>query len=776
MHLWQIAESYSDPFLIYDVLRKSGMTLFTLTDHNSIDGCLLLKERYGDDILISTESTVTFPEDGCKIHLLIYGITEGDFAEIQRLRRDIYELREFVRQRNIAHAVAHATYPVQGEKLSADHLEKLILLFDAFEVINGTRNQRDNLSWKDLLKRLTPECIENLTEKHNIKPFGDHPWIKGFTGGSDDHAAIFTGMTYTEARADNAVGFLEALRRKETEASGRHGDYRSLTYQIYKITYDHSRQNGGGSGSLLMQLTERLFEKKPLGLLNRVRIRRMKRQAQKSGNDIYRALHDLAYGIKKSDFPSSKEALEFADSKIASVSDECLRATFNCLEKDMAKVSLLAAVRHISAFLPGLFLSLPFLMTFRHIHGNRNLAGDLASSLGIRQTNAPTRILWFTDTINDLIGSIANTTGVDLKIITSLSFADTPDNLPSNIINLPSVYTFKLPYYNHCKLNIPSILNALKQMHLFDPDRIFISTPGPVGLMGLLGAKLMNIPSTGFYRTDFALQAKKIIEDKSVADILESYTKWFYSLTNSIKVPTEDHIGILKGRGFDPAKLSVFCRGIDMTLFSPSHEEQPRTVLSQGAGTKHITLLYVGRVSRDKGLDSLLETYRKIVHERPHTRLLIVGDGPYLQTLMEKSKDLPLAVFTGRMEQKQLPEIYRHADLFLFPSVTDTFGKAVLEAQACGLPAIVFDTGGPKDIVVEGVTGFTTRANCVEDLTEKVAYAIDLLENSPEVFRKMRRDARAHIAQTYRWEEAVRAMFEIHHFYNENAQDDRKIA
>jgi glycosyltransferase involved in cell wall biosynthesis len=736
MQLWQIAESYSAPFLIYDILRKSGMSLFTLTDHNSIEGCLLLKERHGDEIIISTESTVTFPEDGCKIHLLIYGITESDFAEIQRLRRDVYELREFLRERDIAHSVAHATYPVQGEKLTVVHLEKLILLFNTFEVINGARNRRDNLSWENLLKRLTPQCIENLTTKHNIEPFGEQPWIKGFTGGSDDHAAIFTGMTYTESRVTGAGNFLEALKRKETEALGRHGDYRSLAYQIYKITYDYSRQNGGGSGSLLTQLSERLFEKKPLGLLNKVRIRRMKRQSHKSGNDIYRALHGLAQGIKESDFVSPEDALAFADSKIALISDECLRATFMCLEKDMAEVNLFETVRHVSAFLPGLFLLLPFLMTFNHIHGSRNLAGDLASSLGLEENDGPARILWFTDTINDLngvsytlreIGSIAHKTGIDLKIVTSLPPADTPENLPPYIINLPSVYTFKLPYYNHCKLNIPSILNALRQMHLFDPDRIYISTPGPVGLMGLLGAKLMNIPCTGFYHTDFALQAQKIIEDRSAADMLESYTKWFYSLTDNIKVPTLDYIDILKGRGFDPAKMSIFRRGIDMTLFSPSDQEQVRPPFSLGADRGPVTLLYVGRVSRDKGLDSLLETYRRIVHERPHTRLLIVGDGPYLQTLVQKAKDLPLAIFMGRVEQEQLPDLYRHADLFLFPSVTDTFGRAVLEAQACGLPAIVSDMGGPREIIVDGVTGFTARANCVEDFTEKIAYAMDLL-------------------------------------------------
>jgi hypothetical protein len=93
----------------------------------------------------------------------------------------------------------------------------------------------------------------------------------------------------------------------------------------------------------------------------------------------------------------------------------------------------------------------------------------------------------------------------------------------------------------------------------------------------------MNTPCTGFYHTDFAHQAKKIIEDKSVAGMLESYTKWFYELTDRIKVPTHGYVDILKSKGFNPSKLSLFRRGIDLTFFSPSHQEQPGTAWLQGA-------------------------------------------------------------------------------------------------------------------------------------------------------------------------------------------------
>jgi len=82
-----ISESYSDPSFIYEKAKEAGMSLVTITDHNSIDGCLELKERYGNDVLMGVETTASFPEDKCKIHLLIYGLSETDFVEIQRLRR-----------------------------------------------------------------------------------------------------------------------------------------------------------------------------------------------------------------------------------------------------------------------------------------------------------------------------------------------------------------------------------------------------------------------------------------------------------------------------------------------------------------------------------------------------------------------------------------------------------------------------------------------------------------------------------------------------------------
>ena len=183
-------ESYVEPEFIYKTAKSRGMDLVTITDHNRIEGSIILQHLHPDDTFTGVESTVYFPEDDCKVHILVYGLTERQFDDIQKIRTDIYEMRDFLRQENLAHAVAHATYAVNG-KISIEHLEKLILLFDVFEGINGGREDIHNTVWLKTLSSLTPEHIARLYERYRIEPFSDTPWIKGFTGGGDDHAGLF---------------------------------------------------------------------------------------------------------------------------------------------------------------------------------------------------------------------------------------------------------------------------------------------------------------------------------------------------------------------------------------------------------------------------------------------------------------------------------------------------------------------------------------------------------------------------------------------------------
>ncbi|HSV62494.1 MAG TPA: PHP domain-containing protein, partial [Chthoniobacterales bacterium] len=126
-------DSYSDPRELYRLVREHGMDFVTITDHDTIEGNLEIADLAGT--FISEEVTTHFPTDPCKIHLLVWGISEAQHAEIVRARDNIFDLQSYLQRESIAHSVAHPLYSING-KLEASHLERLILLFKHFEGIN----------------------------------------------------------------------------------------------------------------------------------------------------------------------------------------------------------------------------------------------------------------------------------------------------------------------------------------------------------------------------------------------------------------------------------------------------------------------------------------------------------------------------------------------------------------------------------------------------------------------------------------------------------------
>jgi glycosyltransferase involved in cell wall biosynthesis len=162
--------------------------------------------------------------------------------------------------------------------------------------------------------------------------------------------------------------------------------------------------------------------------------------------------------------------------------------------------------------------------------------------------------------------------------------------------------------------------------------------------------------------------------------------------------------------------LKILPRGLDTELFSPARRE-PAFWEKFGAVNGQIRLLYVGRISREKDLDVLAEAYRRLRDEGHPVRLFVVGHGPYSAKL---AQSLPEAVFTGYLTGRELATAYASADIFVFPSTTDTFGNVILEAQACGVPVIVSDSGGPKELVEDRTSGLITRSRDVDDFTRAI--------------------------------------------------------
>lgn len=338
--------------------------------------------------------------------------------------------------------------------------------------------------------------------------------------------------------------------------------------------------------------------------------------------------------------------------------------------------------------------------------------------------------------------------GYDLKIVSCLTPEEIDHRLPPNLINLKPIETFKLPYYEKITVKVPSVIRALEEIYDFEPDEVFISTPGPVGLLGLLAARLLSVKSTGIYHTDFTKEAKEITHNDSLSNLVESYTRWFFDSVTELKTTSAQYLDYLEDRGINRNKMSVFKRGIDARLFCPM-DKRPDNVF---------TLCYAGRVSQDKNIDFLLNLFTDL-EKSYRVRLIIAGHGPYSPRIEEFAKGRDNVIVKGEIEHSKMPEIYAQSDLFVFPSNTDTFGMVVLESQACGIPAIVSDMGGPKEIIEDKFTGFVAKASDYSDWMQKLSYMIELWQTDIAAYRNYGRNAREHVLEHFNWDRVLEELF-----------------
>jgi len=342
---------------------------------------------------------------------------------------------------------------------------------------------------------------------------------------------------------------------------------------------------------------------------------------------------------------------------------------------------------------------------------------------------------WFTDTLEDVNG-VATTirkmtaagagAGKELIVITSRNEL-TVDDIP--IKNFKPIGEFELPEYELQKLSFPPILQMLDYIQRKRFSEVIISTPGPIGLTALLAAKMLNLQTSGIYHTDFPQYVRILTEDSFLESVTWRYMHWFYGQLDTVFVNSEEYRESWIKRGFEPEKLRIFPRGLDTKLFHPTRRD-PAFFEKFGAKNGQVRLLYVGRVSREKDLDLLAQAYRRLRAEGLSIQLCVVGHGPYSK---EFSESLPEALFIGYLTGKELATAYASADIFVFPSTTDTFGNVIIEAQASGVPVIVSDSGGPKELVENDCNGLITKSHDVEDLTR----AIRELATNPERRKRM---------------------------------------
>jgi glycosyltransferase involved in cell wall biosynthesis len=261
-----------------------------------------------------------------------------------------------------------------------------------------------------------------------------------------------------------------------------------------------------------------------------------------------------------------------------------------------------------------------------------------------------------------------------------------------------------IPRYPELKLGLPSKKTLVKTWTLRRPDVVHIATEGPLGWSALQAAKVLKLPVTSDFRTNFQSYSKHYGVGWLRKPIV-AYLRKFHNATACTMVPTRELMRTLSQNGF--ANLKVVSRGVDTKLFNISKRDTSLRS-SWGATDDTKVLISVGRMAPEKNLDQVLKTYEALKVTGLAFKLVMVGDGPLKEQFQKR---YPEIIFPGMLSQSNLAAYYASSDLFIFPSQTETFGNVTLEALASGIPVLAFDCAAARDWVQTGVNGWLVAEN-----------------------------------------------------------------
>ncbi len=283
-------------------------------------------------------------------------------------------------------------------------------------------------------------------------------------------------------------------------------------------------------------------------------------------------------------------------------------------------------------------------------------------------------------------------------------------------LKLHKVLSVPIPFYKDYRLTIPNPV-TINQIKEFSPDIIHITVPDLTGQLLTSWARKRDIPVITSYHTDFIsyLPTYKL---GVLAGAMKKYFRYFYNRSLAVYAPTTEAESQLKKYGIKNTR--IWSRGINLQEFSP--EMRSYYLRLRWGVEKSKVILFAGRFVWYKGLDVFIDVYQELRY-RKDIRFVLAGDGP-IRTELEKR--MPEAIFTGYLKGRELAEAYASSDLFLFPSVTETFGNVVQEALASGIPAIVSDVGGCKEIIKNSDAGLIAEAGNSEEFA---SCCLDLIDN-----------------------------------------------
>jgi glycosyltransferase involved in cell wall biosynthesis len=255
-----------------------------------------------------------------------------------------------------------------------------------------------------------------------------------------------------------------------------------------------------------------------------------------------------------------------------------------------------------------------------------------------------------------------------------------------------------IPRYDGLKIGLPAKRGLTRLWALRRPDIVHIATEGPLGWSALVAATKLKLPVTTGFHTNFHSYSKHY-RIGFLKEPITAYLRKFHNRALATLVPTESLRRELELNGFQ--NLHVVSRGVDTCLFSPSRRS-PELRRAWGAGEHGIVAIYVGRMAPEKNLPLVVKAFLAMHEQNPQVQLVMVGDGPGRTSLASRN---PNVVFAGTRSGEDLATHYASADVFLFPSQTETFGNVTLEAMASGLAVVAYEYAAAQQCLVHEESG-----------------------------------------------------------------------
>jgi len=255
-----------------------------------------------------------------------------------------------------------------------------------------------------------------------------------------------------------------------------------------------------------------------------------------------------------------------------------------------------------------------------------------------------------------------------------------------------------IPNYRGLRFGLPAAGFLERRWRDNPPDIVHIATEGPLGSSAIKAARRLGLPVSSSFHTNFDAYSRHYGLGWLRRPIA-GYLRRFHARCDATYVPTQALAAELSAQGY--RNVEVIARGVDTQLFSPARRSEDLRA-SWGAARGDLVVAYVGRMAAEKNLQTVLDAFVAIHRQQPHAKLLFVGDGPLKKPLVARH---PEHIYAGMRHGVDLAAHYASSDLFLFPSVTETFGNATTEALASGLGVVAYDQAAAAELIRDGCNG-----------------------------------------------------------------------